>query len=154
MLKAHSAALKLVRPGVDFMAPNHAAMEVLAAGLVDLGVLQVSAAEALKPENQFYKRYTLHNISHMLGLDVHDCAQARQEAYKYGQLKPGMVLTIEPGLYFQPDDLTVPAKLRGIGVRIEDDVVVTAGGYRNLSANIPTTPDAVEAWMQKVWQKS
>ena len=154
VLRAHKAALKLVRPGVDFMAPNRAAMEVLAAGLVELGVLQVSAAEALKPENQFYKRYTLHNISHMLGLDVHDCAQARQEVYKYGQLKPGMVLTIEPGLYFQPDDLTVPVKLRGIGVRIEDDVVVTVDGHRNLSASIPTTPDAVEAWMQKVWQKS
>jgi Xaa-Pro aminopeptidase len=153
VLRAHNAALKMVRPGADFMAPNQAAMAVLTDGLVDLGVLKVSAAEALKPENQFYKRYTLHNISHMLGLDVHDCAQARQETYKFGKLRPGMVLTIEPGVYFQPDDLTVPPPLRGIGVRIEDDIVVTADGYRNLSASIPTTPAAVEAWMQKIWQR-
>jgi Xaa-Pro aminopeptidase len=95
----------------------------------------------------------LHNISHMLGLDVHDCAQARQEAYKFGKLKPGMVLTIEPGLYFQPDDLTVPARYRGIGVRIEDDVVVTAKGMKNLSGKIPSAPDDVEKWIKTVWKK-
>ena len=105
------------------------------------------------PENQFYKRYTLHNVSHMLGLDVHDCAQARSEAYKFGKLTPGMVLTVEPGLYFQPDDLTVPARYRGIGVRIEDDVVVTAKGCRNLSAAIPSEADEVEAWMRAVWKR-
>ena len=87
-----------------------------------------SADEALRDENQFYKRYSLHNVSHMLGLDVHDCAAARAEAYKFGKLAPGMVLTVEPGLYFQPDDLTVPERYRGIGVRIEDDVLVTETG--------------------------
>ena len=65
-----------------------------------------------------------------------------------------MVLTIEPGVYFQPDDLTVPPQLRGIGVRIEDDIVVTEDGYRNLSASIPTTPAAIEAWMQKIWLRT
>ena len=84
----------------------------------------------------------------MLGLDVHDCAQARQSMYKYGKLEAGMVLTVEPGLYFQPDDLTVPAKYRGIGVRIEDDVLVTADGAENLSAAIPRTADEVEAWVR------
>jgi Xaa-Pro aminopeptidase len=69
------------------------------------------------------------------------------EAYKYGKLQPGMVLTVEPGLYFQLDDLTVPKKYRGIGVRIEDDVVVTARGMQNLSKDIPSDPDEVEAWM-------
>jgi Xaa-Pro aminopeptidase len=78
---------------------------------------------------------------------VHDCAAARQETYKYGKLEAGMVLTVEPGLYFQPDDLTVPERYRGIGVRIEDDVVITASGYRNLSASLPRTADDVEAWM-------
>src|SRR5438552_18935661 len=107
----------------------------------------MSAEEALKDEHQFYKRYSLHNVSHMLGLDVHDCAQARQEAYKFGKLKPGMVLTVEPGLYFQLDDLTVPAKYRGIGIRIEDDVLVTPKGMRNLSADIPSGVDEIEAWM-------
>ena len=89
----------------------------------------------------------------MLGIDVHDCAQARQEAYKFGQLRAGMVLTVEPGLYFQLDDLTVPARYRGIGVRIEDDVVVTAKGCRVLSSKIPRETAAVEAWMKKVWAK-
>ena len=78
---------------------------------------------------------------------MHDCAKARQETYKYGQLKPGMVLTVEPGLYFQMDDLTVPAKYRGIGVRIEDDVLVTPTGAERLSAGIPRTADEVERWL-------
>ena len=82
---------------------------VLAQGLERLGILPTSAEEALRDENQFYKRYSLHNVSHMLGLDVHDCAQARAENYKFGKLEAGMVLTVEPGLYFQTDDLTVPA---------------------------------------------
>ena len=93
-------------------------MEVIARGLEELGILTVPAEEALRDENQFYRRYSLHNVSHMLGLDVHDCAQARAENYKYGKLQPGMVLTVEPGLYFQTDDLTVPRRYRGIGVRI------------------------------------
>ncbi len=150
--QAQAAAFAAVKPGNDFMEPNRRAMEVLARGLERLGILPTSAEEALRDENQFYKRYSLHNVSHMLGLDVHDCAQARQEAYKFGQLKPGMVLTVEPGLYFQLDDLTVPAKYRGIGVRIEDDVLVTARGMQNLSADIPSDAGAVEAWMQKIWK--
>jgi len=84
---------------------------------------------------------------------VHDCAQARAENYKYGKLEPGMVLTVEPGLYFQTDDLTVPAKYRGIGVRIEDDVLVTATGHRVLSKSLPSDPDAVERWMKQVWRR-
>src|SRR5262245_25040668 len=133
------------------MEPNKAAMRVLAHGLERLGILPTSAEEALREEKQLYRRYSLHNVSHMLGLDVHDCAQARQEVYKFGKLKPGMVLTVEPGLYFQVDDLTVPARYRGIGVRIEDDVVVTEKGMKNLSADIPSGTDAVEAWMADVW---
>lgn len=153
VLKAQRAALKQVKPGLDFMEPNRAAMKVLAEGLEELGILPMSAEEALKEENQFYKRYSLHNVSHMLGLDVHDCAQARAENYKYGKLEAGMVLTIEPGLYFQVDDLTVPARYRGIGVRIEDDVVVTAKGCRNLSADIPHEVDEIEKWMKAIWKK-
>jgi len=89
----------------------------------------------------------VHGTSHHLGLDVHDCAQARAELYLDGVLEPGMVFTVEPGLYFTPDDLLVPAEYRGIGVRIEDDVLVTADGAENLSAALPRDPDAVEAWM-------
>ncbi|MHB8878455.1 MAG: aminopeptidase P family protein [Myxococcaceae bacterium] len=149
---AQAAAMDVIRPGVDFMDPHRAAMRVLAHGLELLGILPFPAEEALKEEHQFYKRYSLHNTSHMLGLDVHDCAQARAETYKQGQLKAGMVFTVEPGLYFQLDDLTVPARYRGIGVRIEDNVVVTAKGYKNLSSDIPRGPDEVEAWMAGVWR--
>src|SRR5690606_9669077 len=151
---AQEAAFAKVKPGEDFMAPNRAAMEVLARGLERLRILPGTAEEALKDENQFYKRYSLHNVSHMLGLDVHDCAQAPPPAYKFGKLKPGMVLTVEPGLYFQTDDLTVPPRYRGIGVRIEDDVVVTARGHRNLSADIPRTRKDVERWMAGVWKRA
>jgi Xaa-Pro aminopeptidase len=152
--KAQKAALAEVKPGKDFMDPNVAAMKVLAEGLAKLGILKVSAEEALAEERQFYKRYSLHNVSHMLGLDVHDCAEARKEAYKLGKLKPGMVLTVEPGLYFQMDDLTVPEEYRGIGVRIEDDIVVTEDGCEVLSGDIPSQVDEVEAWMDRVWKKA
>jgi Xaa-Pro aminopeptidase len=115
--------------------------------------LKTTPQEALRDENQFYKRYSLHNVSHMLGLDVHDCAQARAETYKFGKLMPGMVLTVEPGLYFQTDDLTVPAKYRGIGVRIEDDVLVTRTGFNNLSGDIPSEAKDVEEWIRAIWKR-
>ena len=152
--RAQQAALAQVKPGNDFMEPNRAAMRVLAEGLADLGILTTSAEEALDDTRQFYKRYSLHNVSHMLGLDVHDCAQARQETYKYGKLAAGMVLTVEPGLYFQRDDLTVPEKYRGIGVRIEDDVLVTADGHVNLSEHIPSKLADVEKWIARIWRKA
>ena len=144
--QAQEASIAACRPGADFLAPHRAAMQVLAHGLVQLGVLQ-DAEAALAEDAQLYRRYTLHGVSHMLGLDVHDCAQARQQTYRKGTLEVGYVLTVEPGLYFQPDDLTVPADLRGIGVRIEDDIVITEDGCRNLSAALPRDPDGVEAWM-------
>jgi Xaa-Pro aminopeptidase len=134
-------------PGNDFLEPNRAAMRVLAYGLERLGILE-SAADALDDEHQFYKRYSLHGVSHMLGLDVHDCAAARAETYRFGALQAGMVLTVEPGLYFQLDDLTVPERYRGIGVRIEDDVVITPGGHENLTAGFPSEAGAVEAWVR------
>jgi Xaa-Pro aminopeptidase len=92
----------------------------------------------------------VHGTSHHLGIDVHDCAQARREMYHDGIVKEGMVFTIEPGLYFQPDDLTVAPEFRGIGVRIEDDILVTADGAENLSAGIPRTADDVEAWIARL----
>ena len=144
--QAQEAAIAACKPGADFLAPHQAAMRVIAGGLEKLGILE-SAEAALAEDSQLYRRYTLHGTSHMLGLDVHDCAHARREAYTKGTLAEGYVLTVEPGLYFQPDDLTVPADLRGIGVRIEDDIVITADGCRNLSAGLPRHPDEVESWM-------
>ncbi len=148
--RAQAAAFTGVKPGNDFMEPNRRAMRVLAEGLIALGILRVPLEEALKEDAQLYKRWTLHNVSHMLGLDVHDCAKARDQVYRHGPLQPGMVLTVEPGLYFQPDDLSVPARYRGLGVRIEDDVLVTAKGMRNLSGSIPREPDEVEKWVRRI----
>ena len=122
-------------------------MTVMAHALDDMGLLPVSAEEALSPDSRVYMRWTLHGTSHMLGLDVHDCAAADPGSYADGVLEEGMVLTVEPGLYFQEDDLLVPEELRGIGIRIEDDVVVTADGAHNLSAALPRDPDEIEAWM-------
>jgi Xaa-Pro aminopeptidase len=147
VLQAQQAGIDEVRPGARFQAPHEAAMSVLAHGLEDLGLLPCSAEEALSPDSKVYARWTLHATSHMLGLDVHDCAAAAPEAYKYGDLAAGMVLTVEPGLYFQEDDLLVPEELRGTGIRIEDDIVVTDSGARNLSESLPREPDAVEEWM-------
>jgi Xaa-Pro aminopeptidase len=89
----------------------------------------------------------VHGTSHHLGLDVHDCAQARREMYLEAELRPGMVFTIEPGLYFTADDRVAPEELRGIGVRIEDDVLVTQDGCENLSAALPRTVAGIESWM-------
>src|SRR5688500_9075789 len=135
------------------MVPNKAAMELMAQGVERHKILATYAEEVLRSEEQLSRRYSLHNVSHMLGLDVHDCAQARAQNYKYGKLEAGMVLTVEPGLYFQTDDLTVPAKYRGIGVRIEDDVLVTPKGHRVLSRILPSDPDEVERWMREVWKR-
>ena len=144
---AQEAGIQAVRPGVDFRAPHRAAMEILAHGLADRGLLPVSVDEALSPDSKVYSRWTLHGTSHMLGMDVHDCGRASDEAYTEGQLAEGMVLTVEPGLYFQEDDLLVPEELRGIGIRIEDDILVTADGFENLSVALPRTSADVESWM-------
>ncbi len=136
-----------MRPGTAFADVHTASMTVLAHGLEDMGLLPVPAEQALDPESKVYARWTLHGTSHMLGMDVHDCGAAAPESYAKGTLAEGMVLTVEPGLYFQEDDLLVPEELRGIGIRIEDDLVVTADGHRNLSAALPRSADDVEAWM-------
>ena len=146
--EAADAAFAVVRPGIRFKEVHAAAMQVIAAKTAEWGLLPVSAEESLAPDVGYHRRYMVHGTSHHLGLDVHDCGQARREFYADGIVEAGMVFTIEPGLYFQPDDLTVPEEYRGIGVRIEDDVLVTADGVENLSAGIPRTADEVEAWMR------
>jgi len=147
VLAAQEAGIQAVRPGTPFADVHTASMTVLAHGLEDMGLLPVPAAQALDPDSKVYARWTLHGTSHMLGMDVHDCGAAAPESYAKGTLAEGMVLTVEPGLYFQEDDLLVPEELRGIGIRIEDDVLVTADGHRNLSAALPRSADDVEAWM-------
>ncbi len=150
VLAAQQAGIDATKPGADFLDPHRAAMAVIAEALEEWGFLGVSAAESLKDDVGLHRRYTLHSTSHMLGLDVHDCANARAETYQRGPLGAGMVLTVEPGLYFQPDDLTVPEEFRGIGVRIEDDVLVTDTGCRVLSDQLPRAAGDVEQWVQEL----
>jgi Xaa-Pro aminopeptidase len=144
---SQQAGMAAVRPGVKFRDVHLTCMRVLAEGLHDLGLLPVSVDEAMNEQSTVYRRWTLHGFGHMLGIDVHDCSAARKENYRDGTLGEGYVLTVEPGLYFQPEDELVPEELRGIGVRIEDDVLVTADGCRNLSAGLPRSSDEVETWL-------
>ncbi|ASY26944.1 aminopeptidase P family protein [Candidatus Planktophila versatilis] len=148
--EAQLAGFAAVKPGALFSDVNKACQEVLARGLSDMGVLTISVEESMKPEVGLHRRWTLHGSSHHLGIDVHDCAQARKEMYSDAPLREGMVLTVEPGLYIQPDDELFAPEYRGVGIRIEDDVLVTSDGYKNLSANIPRHPDDVEMWMKRV----
>jgi len=153
--EAQSAGIAEVRAGNDFLAAHHAAMWVLADHLHSWGILPVTADVSCAEDQQapgagLHRRYTLHGTSHMLGIDVHDCALAREETYRKGTLAAGHVLTVEPGLYFQVNDRTVPSELRGLAVRIEDDILVTDGDPANLSASLPRDPDEVTAWMREV----
>lgn len=150
VFNAQSAGMAAVKPGAAFKDFHQAAMTVLAHGLSDLGLLPVSAEEALDPKSTIYRRWTIHGTGHMLGLDVHDCAKTPKEKYREGTLAPGYLLTVEPGLYFQTDDELVPEELRGIGIRIEDDLLVTEDGHVNLSAAMPRTADDVEDWMARL----
>lgn len=146
--EAQEAGIAAVKPGAKYLDFHDAAQRVLAARLVEWGLIEGPVERVL--ELGLQRRWTLHGTGHMLGMDVHDCAVARREAYAEGTLEPGMCLTVEPGLYFQADDLTVPEEYRGIGVRIEDDILVTEDGNRNLSAALPRTSDDVEAWMARL----
>ncbi|MEO8095247.1 MAG: aminopeptidase P family protein [Pseudolysinimonas sp.] len=145
--EAADAAFAIVQPGIRFNEVHAAAMKVIAQKTAEWGFLPVSAEESLA-EGQYHRRYMVHGTSHHLGIDVHDCAQARRDFYHDGVVKPGMIFTIEPGLYFQLDDLTVPEEYRGIGVRIEDNILVTESGAENLSIGIPRTADDVERWLR------
>jgi Xaa-Pro aminopeptidase len=147
VLRAADAAFEVAKPGIKFREVHEAAMRVIAQEVYELGLLPITPAESLHPERQLHRRWMVHGTSHHLGLDVHDCAQAKRELYLDSKLEPGMIFTIEPGLYFQPDDELVPAELRGIGIRIEDDVLVTKTGVENLSAALPRKPDEIEAWL-------
>jgi Xaa-Pro aminopeptidase len=142
---AQEAGIAAVKPGAKYRDFHDAAQRVLTERLVEWGLVEGPVERVL--ELGLQRRWTLHGTGHMLGMDVHDCAAARTETYVDGTLEPGMVLTVEPGLYFQADDLTVPEEYRGIGVRIEDDILVTEDGNRNLSAGLPRRSDEVEAWM-------
>lgn len=139
------------QPGCIFSDVHSAAMRVIAQRLDEWGLLPVSWEESLQEDGQYHRRWMVHGTSHHLGIDVHDCAQARREMYNGARLEPGMIFTIEPGLYFRKDDLAVPPEYRGISVRIEDDILVGPGGKcERISQHIPRTVADVEAWIAHV----
>jgi Xaa-Pro aminopeptidase len=150
VLEAADAAFAIAKPGVKFRELHEAAMKVIAQKTAEWGILPVSAEQSLDPENQYHRRWMVHGTSHHLGIDVHDCAQARKQMYLDAELRPGMIFTIEPGLYFHEDDLLAPEEFRGIGIRIEDDVLVLEDGVENLSARLPRTPEEIEKWMKAI----
>jgi Xaa-Pro aminopeptidase len=148
VLAAQRAAIAKARPGEPWNAPHEAALRVLTRGLVDLGFIEgtrKNVRQLIKDEK--YKPFYMHRTGHWLGLDVHDVGAYKRDG-KWRTLEPGMTLTIEPGLYVAPD-AEVPERYRGIGIRIEDDVLITDTGAEILSRDVPKDPDEIEALMRK-----
>jgi Xaa-Pro aminopeptidase len=144
VLKAQEAAIEAVQPGAQWDAPHHASVKVITQGLVKLGLLKGRPAQLIKSEA--YKDFYMHRVGHWIGMDVHDVGDYKIDD-TWRELEPGMVITIEPGIYIAPDNTKVAKKWRGIGVRIEDDVLVTKAGYRILSKGIPKTVEEIETFM-------
>lgn len=144
VLAAQRAAIAEVRPGKPFGAYHDAAVRVICAGLIKLGLLKGSVAKNIR--EQTYRKFYMHKTGHWLGLDVHDVGDYRVDG-EFRELEPGMVVTVEPGLYIAPDAKGVAAKWRGIGIRIEDDVVVTRGEPEVITTAVPNDPDEIEALM-------
>jgi Xaa-Pro aminopeptidase len=143
VLAAQAAALAQVRPGNAWDAPHAAAVRTLAQGMIDLKLLSGSLDEVV--ERETFRQFYMHRTGHWLGLDVHDAGDYKRDG-AWRKLEPGMVLTVEPGCYIRAAD-GVPAEFAGIGVRIEDDVLVTAGGHEVLTREAPKTVDDIEALM-------
>ncbi len=144
VLDAMHAAMAEVRPGRSFDAPHAAAVRVITEGLVDLGLLSGAVPELI--EAGAHRRFFMHRVGHWLGRDVHDVGHYKIDG-DWRELEPGMVLTIEPGIYV-PGDADIPEPYRHVGVRIEDDLVVTREGHENLTADVPKTLEEIEAWMR------
>ncbi|HEX5802186.1 MAG TPA: aminopeptidase P N-terminal domain-containing protein [Azospira sp.] len=147
VLAAQAAAVAAIRPGASFMAYHDAAVRVLAQGMIDLGLLAGSVDGAI--ESEAYKRFYMHRTGHWLGLDVHDAGDYKENRAggEWIRLAPGMTLTVEPGLYIRPA-ADIPAALHGIGIRIEDDVIVTAGGCE-VYTDAPKTVAEIEEVMRR-----
>ncbi|MFT4543495.1 MAG: Xaa-Pro aminopeptidase [Planctomycetota bacterium] len=145
VLKAQIAGIEHSKPGVTFLSVHELVTACLVEGLIELGLLKGEKEELI--ESGDYRRFYMHKTGHWLGLDVHDCGYY-VEAGESRKLAPGMVMTIEPGIYIAVDDETVEERWRGIGVRIEDDILITESGYENLTAAIPKEIDDVEAICQ------
>ena len=153
VLEAQDAAAAVAKVGHDHAEIHQAAIRVICEYLHEWGILPVSVEESLSPEGGQHRRWMVHGTSHHLGLDVHDCNQARRQDYS-GPLKKGMCVSDEPGIYFKQTDLLVPEEFRGIGVRIEDDLCITDGEPEWLSKDCPRQVDEIEAWMQEIWGRA
>jgi len=145
VLEAQLAAIGKIRPGKPWIASHDAAVRVLVKGMVRLGLLSGRVGKLIKDEA--YKKFYMHRTGHWLGMDVHDVGDYKLDD-NWRELEPGMVLTVEPGLYIPPDCLDVEPKWRGIGIRIEDDVLVTKEGCEVLSSAMPKTVSEIEAFME------
>jgi Xaa-Pro aminopeptidase len=144
VLEANLAAIDAVRPGNDWNRPHDVAVQVLTAGMVRLGLLKGRVPSLIK--SMAYRKFYMHKTGHWLGMDVHDVGDYKiGEAWR--QLEPGMVLTIEPGLYIPPGTRGIPPEFRNIGIRIEDDVLVTREGHEVLTHGVTKDPSAIEALM-------
>ena len=144
VLDAQKAAMAEVKPGNPFNAPHEASVRVITQGLLDLGLLSGEVDQLI--ETEAYKPFYMHRVSHWLGMDVHDVGDYKVDGI-WRALEPGMAMTIEPGIYISPANLEVDIRWRGIGVRIEDDVVVTKTGYDVLTEGVPREVDDIEQLM-------
>ncbi|MBK50774.1 MAG: Xaa-Pro aminopeptidase [Gammaproteobacteria bacterium] len=144
VLEAQEAAIREIKPGAHWDAPHNASVQVITQGLINLGLLEGKLLHLIKSEA--YKGFYMHRVGHWIGLDVHDVGDYKIDG-AWRMLEAGMVTTIEPGIYIAPDNTDVPEKWRGIGVRIEDDVLVTKSGYRILTTGVPKTVSEIEAFM-------
>ncbi len=144
VLAAQEAGLAACRPGTTLPEIHSTTLQSLVEGMRSLGLLSGTVGDLI--ESEAHRPYYMHGTSHWLGLDVHDVGSYTQKG-KARTLDPGMVFTVEPGIYIAADDENAPEHLRGIGVRIEDDVLVTESGIENLNHAMPKKPDEVEAWM-------
>lgn len=149
VLDVQQQCIEYTKTGNTVKGRQEFSIELLTEGMRKLGLLKGTTKELIK--KKAYMKYYMHGVGHYLGLDVHDAGRyfTDQGAKTSKPFAPGMVLTVEPGLYIPPDDKSAPAKYRGIGVRIEDDVLVTEDGNRNLTSKVPKDPDEIEAIMAR-----
>lgn len=147
VLAAMKAAFAAAKPGQTIRSPHFAAEDVLIEGMLDLGLVS-GTIESVKADKS-YQRYFMHGTSHWLGIDVHDVGEYKDENGDWLTLQAGMVITVEPGLYIREDDADAPEALRGIGIRIEDDLLITEAGYHNLTDSVPKEIADVEAMCAK-----
>ncbi len=146
VLKAQVAAIDAVRIGNSYKEPHNVAVRILVQGLLELGLMQGDIEEIIEKET--FRQFYMHGTGHWLGMDVHDVGSYKQDG-EWRAYEEGMVVTVEPGLYIAPDDETVDAKWRGIGIRIEDDVVATENGPLVLTKDVVKTVEDIEALMAK-----